>query len=203
MSMSPSGTAWSQSSLSSAWMRAARMAPRRWTPTIATCSPAFRSTISCAMRTSVRRMSSGPRTAFSSTSPPSWPLGTGLKVRAWTTLPATADVGGGRTLPLCGLEIGMRALIRTAARIAAQHNGVVTRAQLLDAGASHAAIQRSVKTGVLIAVHRGVYRVGHSAPSLLANYTAAVLACGDDAVLGGRAAAYVQRLVRRGKPPPP
>ena len=46
---------------------AARIAPRRWMPTIASGvrRRAFFSTISCAMRTSVRRMSSPSRTTFS------------------------------------------------------------------------------------------------------------------------------------------
>ncbi len=51
-------------------------------------------------------------------------------------------------------------------------------------------------------VHRGVYAVGHTAPSQLADYMAAVLACGEDAVLSHAPAAYVLRLVR-GAPPPP
>jgi Transcriptional regulator, AbiEi antitoxin len=97
----------------------------------------------------------------------------------------------------------MRTLIHTAARIASRQNGVVTRQQLLDAGVTASGIKRLVANGTLIPVHRGVYRVGHTAPSLLATYTAAVLACGDGAVLSGRAAANVQRLARRGNPPPP
>jgi hypothetical protein len=97
----------------------------------------------------------------------------------------------------------MREEFRTVASIARRQNGVVTRPQVLGAGISSSAIGRLTASGLLVAVHPGVYRVGHAAPSLLASYTAAVLACGDDAVLGGRGAAYVQRLVRRGKPPPP
>src|SRR5436305_308727 len=50
MSMSPSGTSFSHRSATSRWMRAARIAPRRWMPTIAIDSPLFRSTISCAIR---------------------------------------------------------------------------------------------------------------------------------------------------------
>jgi hypothetical protein len=80
---------------------------------------------------------------------------------------------------------------------------VVTRQQLLAAGMTHERIQRLARSGWLVAVHRGVYRVGHAAPSLLATYMAAVLACGDGAALSGRAAAYVQRLVTRRQVPPP
>jgi hypothetical protein len=59
-----------------------------------------------------------------------------------------------------------------------------------------------VQKGLLIVVHRGVYRVGHRAPSTEATYMAAVLACGDGAVLSGRAGAHLQGLIKR-RPPPP
>src|SRR6188472_1338509 len=80
MSSSPSGTSVSSRSLSSSCSRRARSAPRRWMPTMArrSCSGFF-STISCAMRTSVRRMSSPSRTSLSLLMAPSWPHGTGLK----------------------------------------------------------------------------------------------------------------------------
>jgi hypothetical protein len=97
----------------------------------------------------------------------------------------------------------MRALIRTVARLAARQNGVVTREQLLEAGVGRAAIQRWARNGLLIRVHRGVYRVGHAAPSVLATYTSAVLACGEGAALSGRAAAYLQRLTNRRTIPAP
>src|SRR5689334_20646860 len=49
-------------------------------PTSATGRPLFFSTTSCAMRTSVRRMSSSSRTnLYSDKRVPSWPHGTGLK----------------------------------------------------------------------------------------------------------------------------
>src|SRR3954469_22029212 len=83
------------------------------------------------------------------------------------------------------------------ARIASTQHGVVTRAQLLNAGFSRAAIQRRVRKGVLHVQHRGVYRVGHQAPSALARYMAAVLACGPGAALSGLAAAYLLRLITR------
>jgi very-short-patch-repair endonuclease len=88
------------------------------------------------------------------------------------------------------------------ARIASSQHGVVTRAQLLGAGLSSEAVQRRVSAGLLHRVHRGVYRVGHMAPSLEAKYMAAVLACGEGAALSGRAAAFLYGLIR-GSPPPP
>ena len=59
-----------------------------------------------------------------------------------------------------------------------------------------------MERGELMRVHRGVYRVGHMAPSVHARYMAAVLACGNQAVLSGLAAAHLLGLVK-GKPPPP
>src|SRR5207302_2412633 len=63
-------------------------------------------------------------------------------------------------------------------------------------------IRHRLRAGSLLREYRGVFRVGHRAPSTEARYIAAVLACGDGAVLSGRAAGYVLGLVR-GAPPPP
>jgi hypothetical protein len=51
-------------------------------------------------------------------------------------------------------------------------------------------------------VHPGVYRVGHQAPSVEATHLAAVWACGKRAVLSGRAAAHLWRIVKGAAPPP-
>src|SRR5262245_36797392 len=91
---------------------------------------------------------------------------------------------------------------RMLARLAGRAHGVVTRAQLLDAGISSAQIERRLKSGLLLREHRGVYRVGHRAPSVHARYMAAVLACGDEAMLSGLAAAHLLGIVK-GKAPPP
>jgi hypothetical protein len=87
-------------------------------------------------------------------------------------------------------------------RIARRQHGVVSRTQLLDAGVSREEIRRRIQKGTLLVVHRGVYRVGHKAPSIEARYLAAVLACGDGAVLSGQAAAYLWGLVKGTAPPP-
>jgi hypothetical protein len=50
-------------------------------------------------------------------------------------------------------------------------------------------------------VHHGVYAVGHEAPSVDGDYMAAVLACGDGAVLSHRAAAHKLRLIPGAAPP--
>jgi very-short-patch-repair endonuclease len=87
-------------------------------------------------------------------------------------------------------------------RIARKQHGVVTRKQLLDAGVSKEEIRRRIQKGTLLVIHRGVYRVGHKAPSIEARYLAAVLACGDGAVLSGEAAGWLWGLVKGTAPPP-
>jgi hypothetical protein len=88
------------------------------------------------------------------------------------------------------------------ARIARRQHGVVTRKQLLDADVSSDEIRWRLREGSLIAVHRGVYRVGHRAPSIEARYIAAVLACGEGAVLSGEAAGYLWGVLKGTAPPP-
>ena len=77
------------------------------------------------------------------------------------------------------------------ARIAEAQHGVVARAQLLAAGISAGEIERRVRKGALLREHRGVYRVGHRAPSLHSRYMAAVCACGEGSVLSGPAAGHL------------
>jgi very-short-patch-repair endonuclease len=86
--------------------------------------------------------------------------------------------------------------------IAAGQHGVATRAQLLTGGVTVKEIAARVRNGALLRVHRGVYRVGHLAPSVHATYLAAVLAAGADARLRGRAAAHLWGLVKGQAPPP-
>jgi very-short-patch-repair endonuclease len=86
-------------------------------------------------------------------------------------------------------------------RLATPAHGVVTRAQLLEAGLTERQVDGRLRTGGLLRVHRGVYRVGHRAPSVEATYLAAVLAAGEGAVLSGLAAAHLHGLVK-GAPPP-
>jgi hypothetical protein len=85
---------------------------------------------------------------------------------------------------------------RTIARLARRSHGVVPRRQLLTAGITAAEIDYRLRRGDLIAVFRGVYRVGHTAPSTKAGYVAAVRACGDGALLSGLAAAHLLDLTK-------
>ncbi len=91
---------------------------------------------------------------------------------------------------------------RELARIAGASHGVVTRTQLVRAGVTAEEIKQRVRRGTLLREHRGVYRVGHRAPSVAARYLAAVRACGDRALLSGRAAAHHLGLLRGSAPPP-
>ena len=88
------------------------------------------------------------------------------------------------------------------ARLASRTHGVVTRQELLDAGVTTDEIRERLEKGALLREYRGVYRVGHRAPSLEARYLAAVRACGNEAVLSGQAAAFLYELIR-GTPPRP
>ena len=78
----------------------------------------------------------------------------------------------------------------------------MARRQLLAAHVDPKRIDRWVRDGLLRIVHRGVYAIGHTAPSLHAAYMAAVLAGGARAVLSHRAAGYLLKLLR-GLPPRP
>ncbi len=90
----------------------------------------------------------------------------------------------------------MRTVQAEIAELAARSHGVVTRRELLDAGFTTAEIKSRIANGTLISVHRGVFRVGHAAPSLEAHYLAAVKACGPGSLLAGRAAAHLLHLLR-------
>ena len=86
--------------------------------------------------------------------------------------------------------------------LASRSHGIVTRAELLAAGVTARELERRQERGYLISEFRGVYRVGHRAPSLEATYTAAVKACGEGAVLSGLAAAHLYGLVKGSSPIP-
>src|SRR3954452_6174877 len=74
---------------------------------------------------------------------------------------------------------------------------------MLGAGITGSGIDRRAHRGALIRVHRGVYRVGHNAPSTEADYLAAVRACGTSGLLYGRPAAYLLRLIKLRTAPRP
>jgi very-short-patch-repair endonuclease len=85
-----------------------------------------------------------------------------------------------------GAQTGSGAVI---ARLAARQHGVVSVRQLIAAGLTHEAIRRRVEAGRLHRMYRGVYAVGHTRLSNEGRWKAAVLACGEGAVLSHRSAA--------------
>jgi very-short-patch-repair endonuclease len=74
-------------------------------------------------------------------------------------------------------------------RLAASRFGVVSRAQLMSLGLGAEAIRHRLRSGRLRQVHRGVYAVGPAPLTREGRWTAAVLACGDEAVLSHLSAA--------------
>ena len=96
-----------------------------------------------------------------------------------------------------------RTLLHAVAPIASAQHGVITYRQLLSAEVSEDQVRRWVAKGLLHRVHRGVYRLGHLAPSVEATYLAAVLAGGEDVFLAGCAAAHLYAVTRAKSPPTP
>lgn len=75
------------------------------------------------------------------------------------------------------------------ARLAGEQNTIVTARQLYACGLSSGAITLRTRRGTLHRVHRGVYSVvREDSLTMKARLTAAVLACGDGAVLSHRSA---------------
>lgn len=83
------------------------------------------------------------------------------------------------------------------ARLASNHHGVLTTAELNRLGIDKSAIARRVTAGRLFPVHRGVFAVGHPGLSPEGRWMAAVKALGDGAVLSHRSAAELWRMLPR------
>src|SRR5215213_4781540 len=79
-------------------------------------------------------------------------------------------------------------LDRAIARVATRQFGVISLTQLNDLGLTRYGVAKRVEAGRLHPLHRGVYAVGHARISRDARLMAAVLACGDGAVLSHRSA---------------
>jgi hypothetical protein len=72
---------------------------------------------------------------------------------------------------------------RRAWAIAATQHGVIALSQLLALGYTLRAVKHRIAVGRLHPVHRGVYAVGRRDLTRLGEWMAAVLACGEHAVL--------------------
>lgn len=87
------------------------------------------------------------------------------------------------------------------ARLAARQHGVATISQIRGAGWNKNAISKASREGRLHRLHRGVYAVGHRAPSWEKAWMATVFACGEGAVLSHGSAAALWGLLRPIKGP--
>jgi very-short-patch-repair endonuclease len=85
------------------------------------------------------------------------------------------------------------------AALAERQHGVVTTAQLVEAGLSRAGIRRRVQGRRLFPLYRGVYAVGHRALTPRSRLIAAVYACGPNALASHRAAGSLHGLVSAGR----
>jgi very-short-patch-repair endonuclease len=81
------------------------------------------------------------------------------------------------------------------ARARGQH-GVLARWQLREMGVPSRTIERWASCGRLRPIHRDVFAVGHMPPSQRARWLAAVLACGNGALLSHGSAAALWGLAR-------
>jgi hypothetical protein len=82
------------------------------------------------------------------------------------------------------------------ARVAARQHGHITRRQLLDLGLGRRAIAQRLASGDLVRVHAGVYAVGYRRVEPVALAMAAVLACGEEALLSHDSAAALWGMRR-------
>jgi very-short-patch-repair endonuclease len=83
------------------------------------------------------------------------------------------------------------------AAFARRQHGLVTGAQLAQAGLGYAAVSKRVANGRLHRRHRGVYAVGHPRLSQEGLWMAAVLGAGEGAVLSHLSAAVLWKIWRR------
>jgi very-short-patch-repair endonuclease len=89
----------------------------------------------------------------------------------------------------------VQAVDRAIAQLAANQHGVVSLDQLQALGLSSDAVRQRVRSGRLHRIHRGVYAVGHSRLTKEGRWMAAVLACGEGAVLSHLSAGALWRLL--------
>jgi very-short-patch-repair endonuclease len=89
----------------------------------------------------------------------------------------------------------MQRIEKAIARIAGRQDNVIERDQLLGAGLTRSGIGRWLTAGRMQRMHRGVYLIGPAPPTPMAKARAAVLACGEGAVLSHRSAAAVYGLL--------
>jgi Protein of unknown function (DUF559) len=75
--------------------------------------------------------------------------------------------------------------------LAERQHGVVAHRQLLELGAARNMVLGRHQAGLLIPLHQGIYAVGHQRLTREGRWMAAVLACGDGAVLSHFSAGHL------------
>jgi len=109
--------------------------------------------------------------------------------------PRNPDVDGPKTRHIGKFSAHQHGVDAEVGRLAAAQNGVVTRAQLDGLGLNDQAIAKRVDRGRFNRVHQTVYSLTPKVMTERGRFMAAVLACGPDAVLSHRSAAYLWGLV--------
>jgi len=94
-------------------------------------------------------------------------------------------------------RLGRPETVTAVADLAARQHGVVSVKQLYSLGLSDRQVRQRVAAGWLRRVHRGVYAIGRGNPAREGWWVAAVLACGEGAVLSHQAAAELWKLRQR------
>ena len=94
--------------------------------------------------------------------------------------PETTKCRTGEDSPPIGLAI---------ADLASSHHAIVTLAELVQLGLAPSSVRSRVAAGHLHRMYRGVFAVGHRVVPREGHWLAAVLACGEGAVLSHRSAA--------------
>jgi predicted transcriptional regulator of viral defense system len=89
---------------------------------------------------------------------------------------------------------------RRIAQLAERQHGVVSARQMVELGLSKDQIFWEASIGRLHRVHQGAYAVGHRAVSRHGECLAAVLSCGDRALLSHRSAAWLWGLTTYWQP---
>jgi Transcriptional regulator, AbiEi antitoxin len=85
-------------------------------------------------------------------------------------------------------------MARQAWEFARNQHGVVSRDQLVAVGYKRHAIDHRIRTGRLYPLHRGIYAVGRPHVTEHGRWMAAVLACGDGAIISHSSAAALWRI---------
>jgi predicted transcriptional regulator of viral defense system len=111
------------------------------------------------------------------------------------------DVDGPKTRHISKFSAHQHGVDADVGRLAVAQNGLVTREQLDALGLNDQAIAKRVERGRLHRIHGRVYSLTPQVMTERGRFMAAVLACGTDAVLSHRSAAYLWGIVDQWEEP--